>query len=62
MPGEMTWPVQVGQTNAYPSLGFDLYLTDDCTSKTNDHSPADDLTPHQEVPAFVECLEELAEV
>jgi hypothetical protein len=62
MPGGMTWPIQVGQTNSLPSSGFDLYLTDDCTTKTNNHSPADDLTPHHEVPALVESFEELAEV
>jgi hypothetical protein len=62
MPGGMTWPVQVGQTNALPSSGVDLYLTDDCTSKPNNHSPADDFTPHHKVPAFVEGFEEFTEV
>jgi hypothetical protein len=52
----------IGQTNALPCLGFDLYLTEHCTSKTNDHSPADDLTPHHEGPAFVERLEELVDI
>jgi hypothetical protein len=62
MTAGMTWPIQVGQTNVLPSLGVDLYLADNCTSKTDNHSPADDLTLHHKVPAFVEHLEELAGV
>jgi hypothetical protein len=62
MPGGMTRPIRVIQTNALPSSGFDLHLTDDCALKANNHFPADDLTPHHEVPAFVERLEELVEV
>jgi hypothetical protein len=62
MSGGMIWPIRVRLDQLAAKFETrSLYLTDDRTTKSDDHSPADDLTPHHKVPALVERLEELAE-